>query len=595
MDLLDRYKAELQHLRGRAHLFARRRPKIAARLGLEEFGCSDPFVERLLQSYGLISALVQSDIAGEFPVFPGVVLDGQTFLTAPTPSMAVLALRPDPGVAQGSTELPEGTRFTLHGDGRSSEYRLGGAVRLWPLEVADASYHTQDLGTLSPPRVDTGASVAGTRLVLKAIGQHRISGLGLDDIRLHAPNRTESGEAVPAGMNRVGDRIMRLLMSDTIGAFARSVSDSGWREVTFSPAPAREHLLAPGGEVLAGHRLLRESILLPGRMRFVEVSGLSETAGDCVETLEILFLHSMRDDVVEDAMDASSFRLGCALGVNLYEHVHRVPTPWRKASDAISIELAGRQLHRVVQFTGEQTSSGEKVDFVPLGTLSAAKGDRCYRAEPLRDVRFGREARTDGLSLRLVDRLGAPLEQEFRQLVVTLLCSDAATPVAGDGRIRCEASENAPLAGVELVEGPIAPGPPVRGGRRAWRLLGGMRTTASQFDGPVSGVEALRELVRLHEPGDRVDSLAGAIQGVECRAGVRRLGRGGRPARGRYVTLDLTRPLSGEDGSALLLAKAIESLIAGALSERVWMQLTVTFGGKRIGRFPPRFGLRSAI
>ena len=46
--LLDYYNRELQYVREMGGEFAREYPKIAGRLGLEEFECADPYVERLL-------------------------------------------------------------------------------------------------------------------------------------------------------------------------------------------------------------------------------------------------------------------------------------------------------------------------------------------------------------------------------------------------------------------------------------------------------------------------------------------------------------------------------------------------------------------
>ena len=46
--LLQYYNRELQYVREMGAEFAREFPKVAGRLGLETFECSDPYVERLL-------------------------------------------------------------------------------------------------------------------------------------------------------------------------------------------------------------------------------------------------------------------------------------------------------------------------------------------------------------------------------------------------------------------------------------------------------------------------------------------------------------------------------------------------------------------
>ena len=49
--LLDYYNEELRHLREVAGEFAQEYPKVAGKLGLEQFECADPYVERLLEGF----------------------------------------------------------------------------------------------------------------------------------------------------------------------------------------------------------------------------------------------------------------------------------------------------------------------------------------------------------------------------------------------------------------------------------------------------------------------------------------------------------------------------------------------------------------
>ena len=56
--LLRYYGRELQYVRELGAEFARDFPKIAGRLGLDTFECSDPYVERLLEGFAFLSARV---------------------------------------------------------------------------------------------------------------------------------------------------------------------------------------------------------------------------------------------------------------------------------------------------------------------------------------------------------------------------------------------------------------------------------------------------------------------------------------------------------------------------------------------------------
>ncbi|PKO56745.1 MAG: type VI secretion system baseplate subunit TssF, partial [Betaproteobacteria bacterium HGW-Betaproteobacteria-21] len=57
-DLLPHYERELAFLRTRGREFAERYPKIASRLMMSGEGSDDPHVERMIESFALLSARV---------------------------------------------------------------------------------------------------------------------------------------------------------------------------------------------------------------------------------------------------------------------------------------------------------------------------------------------------------------------------------------------------------------------------------------------------------------------------------------------------------------------------------------------------------
>src|SRR4051812_1957554 len=176
--LLDHYNNELRHLRETAAEFAREFPKIAGRLGLDKEAkeiCPDPYVERLLEGFAFLTARVHLKLDAEFPRFVQSILETvyPNYL-APTPSMAILQLHPDPteqALADGFV-IPRGTALrSLLGRGEQTpvEYRTAHDTTLWPLQVADARYYTRDLASLDlPGGAATGAAKAAIGLRLTA-------------------------------------------------------------------------------------------------------------------------------------------------------------------------------------------------------------------------------------------------------------------------------------------------------------------------------------------------------------------------------------------------------------------------------------------
>ena len=93
--LLRYYNQELRHLREMGAEFAAEFPKIAARLGMDGVEVSDPYVERLIESFAFLAGRVQLKLDAEFPRFTHRLLEilYPQFL-APTPSMVVARFLP---------------------------------------------------------------------------------------------------------------------------------------------------------------------------------------------------------------------------------------------------------------------------------------------------------------------------------------------------------------------------------------------------------------------------------------------------------------------------------------------------------------------
>ena len=93
--LLDYYNQELTFMREMAGEFSRAHPKIARRLGMQGIEVADPYVERLIEAFCLLSARVQIKLDAEFPRFTERLLEViYPNYVAPTPSMAVVAMHP---------------------------------------------------------------------------------------------------------------------------------------------------------------------------------------------------------------------------------------------------------------------------------------------------------------------------------------------------------------------------------------------------------------------------------------------------------------------------------------------------------------------
>ena len=69
------YDDELRHLRDVAWEFAQEHEKIGSRLALDQNGCGDPYVERLMEGFAFLAARIQRKLDDEFPSFTTHLLE----------------------------------------------------------------------------------------------------------------------------------------------------------------------------------------------------------------------------------------------------------------------------------------------------------------------------------------------------------------------------------------------------------------------------------------------------------------------------------------------------------------------------------------
>ena len=278
--LLTYYNRELQYIREAGQEFAKEFPKIAGRLGLETLECTDPYVERLLESFAFLTARVQLKLDAEFPRFTQHLLQMvYPHYLAPTPSLAVVQLTPSPtegSLADGFC-VPRGTSMRTianQGDLTPCEYRSAHPVTLWPISVASAEYTSflGDLGTLRLP----GKAKAALRLRLQTTGGLLFEQLALDELPLFL-----------LGNDEIAFRIYELMLAHTLALVIRPGGSAAASEVV-TDNPVRpmgfedeEALLPYGPRSFQGYRLLQEYFAFPSRFLFANLTGLRGPVRRC--------------------------------------------------------------------------------------------------------------------------------------------------------------------------------------------------------------------------------------------------------------------------------------------------------------------------
>ncbi|HEV3438582.1 MAG TPA: type VI secretion system baseplate subunit TssF, partial [Gemmata sp.] len=184
-ELYPYYQAELYFIRKLAQEFARKYPAAAARLQLEPDRSADPHVERLIESFALLSGRIQHKLHDEFPELTDAVLSVvYPHALAPVPSFATVQFQPD--AARATPEgvaIPAGSRLNTDRVGDlSCHYRTCYPVHLWPLTVTTAKLH--------PPPFPQGLNpsaraAAALRLRFRVEGELPFDQFPFDSLRLH--------------------------------------------------------------------------------------------------------------------------------------------------------------------------------------------------------------------------------------------------------------------------------------------------------------------------------------------------------------------------------------------------------------------------
>ena len=337
------YDDELRHLRDVAWEFAQEHEKIGSRLALDRNGCGDPYVERLMEGFAFLAARIQRKLDDEFPSFTSHLLEMvYPDYLAPTPSMIVVALDPDPravNLADGY-RVDRDTRL-MSRLGASEETRCSfltkHPVELWPIRLADARYITGS--TLARHGVGGRRDVkAALHLRLETFGEVPFQQLALDHLPLYL-----------TGSEGLGLRLYEAIIGDGIGVIVQPAAETpAWQHrlpraaITTWGFEDELGLLPCSLRSFHGYRLLKEFFSFPERFLFARLSGLAPAIRRCDDhRLDLFVLLDSAIPALDGAVTAEQIALFATPAVNLFS----------KSAEPILINPHDRELHVVVDRT----------------------------------------------------------------------------------------------------------------------------------------------------------------------------------------------------------------------------------------------------
>ncbi len=612
-ELLHYYERELRFIRRELTDFAERYPAVAGQLLIEPDKCEDPHVERLIESFSMLTARVQMRLDDDFPEITSAMLSMLApHWLAPIPSSTVVQLHADTDRADATTGMEIPRHSQLHTPpvgGVRCRFRTCYPVTLWPIRVAAVDVVPLDRGDALIP----SEAVAAVRIKLEAQGAQPFSSLPLRSLRFFFDGNSTVAHQLyelffrkPLGMLIRGGR--RDTEVSRVGPAAVFRRPEYIQPVGFKPD---EGLLEYSGSGHLGHRLLQEYFCFPDKFLFADVMGLDDIAlAGADRELEILVLLDQLPLELEGQLGRENLKLGCTPAVNLFEHqadpllLEHTRSEYRVVPNSKAIE--GYEVHTIRSVETVDPSRGQSREFRPFFELrhgDPLDGEEAFWQLSRRPSGIKGDEGTDAF-LTLVGAGGEELrEMPGDTLIVRTLCSNRDLPEqlplgAAAGEFRIEGQP-----GVARIQTLRKPTPTLRmpsGRDTMWRLISLLSLnhmslletrTREGEEGPV----AFREMLSLLDFANTAvtrQRISGLV-GLKWRGALRQVTvpEGRLLTRGIEVTLEFDE--SRYIGSGVFLfAAVLERFLAHYTSLNSFTQTvaTVRQRGEVLKTWEPRAG-----
>ncbi len=606
--LFPYYERELRYVNLLTQEFARRHPRAAERLGLEATGSSDPYVQRLLESFALVAGRTHAKIEDEYPeLTDGLLQVLYPHFLAPIPSMAMLQFEADPlrvQLPQGHT-IAAGSMVAAATEPIACRFRTAYPVTVWPIRLNRASFRAPPFPAgLQPP---TGA-VAAIRLELECVGELTFAQLQIPALRLFLHG---DPQLIPD--------LYEILLNHALQVvFVPEKSAANRPPVVLPPETCihavgfeRDQGLLPYPDnARMGYRLLTEFFTFPAKFQFIDLKGWTQVARNGFgQKCDVFIFCGKTLKGLEQGVDTETFRQGCTPVVNLFEKaVEPIPMRPRQPEYRLVADRAAPrsvEVYSVTKVSSADPTSHRTSEYPPFYGLDHAHGTRggknfwyTSRRRSLEEGDSGTEMYLSLVNLHFESRWPG---DEF--LDVEILCMNRDLPLRiGSARPAIPWSLELPApCSVHCLR---APSPPLRPAARtggAWELIAHLSPNPLSLQEGGAGRTALRDILRLYDFSDSAagqkhlkDQAQQIVEGLLDISYRRVLGRvPADPARGLCrgieITVDLDPdrfPLRG----AFLFSAVLDRFLGLYASTNSFTELTVKTPLGVLKKWPARTG-----
>ncbi|UAN62236.1 type VI secretion system baseplate subunit TssF [Serratia sp. JSRIV006] len=493
--LLSYYQKELVFLKQHGKVFAQRFPKIARRLGMVDGGSEDPHVERLIESFALLTARIHQRLDDDMPEVAQALLTtlAPQFLR-PIPSTCIVAVEPDrlkSGITEKTT-IPAGTSlFSRHISEAVCQFQTVYAVTLQPLAINNARFFfdKNSLNWCLHLRFDvwSGATVNGDNL----------------RVFLHGPSNA---------VNMIYTLLCSAIKTLSLhyGEQHYSLKPNAVNPVGFQ---AQEGVLAKDPRIASIYALLQEYFCFPQKFHFLDLQLPKQFRASANTTFELDVVFNRTHlaphlEKLAGLIDENFFRLHCTPAVNLFaqcaepimlnEGTAEYPViPDIRRQDQIDIWA----INDVIA----QTKQHDNIVMRPILPLFGIQHTRQAEGSGIYWQSFQRQTVTangtdNKVFIAFANTTAEVVTSDADIVTISLSCTNHSLPSQmKNGHPEGDFDADMPLAGIKILalNRPTRPIMPPASNAVQWRLISQLSINHMSL-GSTDGANILRETLMLY-------------------------------------------------------------------------------------------------
>jgi type VI secretion system protein ImpG len=616
-ELLGYYERELIFLRRMGADFAKKYPKIAARLLLDEEKIEDPHVERMVEAFALLAGRVSLKLDDELPEITESFLNVlYPHYLSPIPSMAIAQFSfgsPTDKVTNVQKLERNSKLYSRPIEGTPCRFRTCYTTQLFPLELQSAKLE-------SPAPKDARGKFAESyiRLSMRCFG----------DANLHELKIGETGEP-PESLRFFlnGDPQLTFPLYEMIFNHASAVEfraketpigDKSMSTMTNIPlAPPKPVILSadairqvgfdePQGMLpytkrsFIGYRLLTEYFTFPYKFMFFDIFGLDKAILKKFGSHFDIIIHLKDIAPPRSEITADNFKLGCTPIVNLFSQTADPIYLSQKKYEYHVIPDVHRQntteIYSIDEVNSTDPQSNTNRTFEPFYSQKHAYGEQMEKVFWYANRRQSNRQDDDGTEIFMttVDMQFNPRTPAAEVLTVKTTCTNRDLPARlpfGGKDNDFEVEGTALLSRVRCLTKPSETIRPPQRRAAQWRLISHLNLNHLSL----TSTDALQEILQLYNFDDssatRKQILG--IKSVESRKIVKQIG--GRVGTGFVRGLETTIEFDEEEfvgSSYFLFSCVLERFLGVYASLNSFNQLVIKTKQREgvVKRFEARAG-----